>query len=99
MLECSHDTNGAIFALAGLALGAAIVVLWLEDDYSGVSTLGTLIKGCSIKGNVSIFTGERIYHSPGQEYYSSTYLNPFRSERLFCTESAAASAGWRKAMR
>ncbi len=32
--------------------------------------------GCSIKGNVSIETGERIYHVPGQRYYDATRITP-----------------------
>ena len=27
---------------------------------------------CWIKGNISVETGERIYHMPGQEYYAAT---------------------------
>ncbi|WP_346657127.1 hypothetical protein [Bradyrhizobium sp. BRP56] len=52
--------------------------------------------GCHIKGNLSA-AGERIYHLPGQIYYSQTRINWFRGERWFCTEEGAIAAGWRKA--
>ena len=54
--------------------------------------------GCNIKGNVSL-SGERIYHLPGQEYYPVTRINWLRGERWFCSEAAARSAGWRRALR
>lgn len=36
---------------------------------------------CAIKGNISVATGERIYHVPGQAYYSAT-TNPLALLRL-----------------
>lgn len=55
--------------------------------------------GCNIKGNISIDSGERIYHVPGQEYYNSTVIRPEYGERWFCSESEARAAGWRRARR
>jgi len=52
--------------------------------------------GCNIKGNVSIETGERIYHVPGQKFYQQTRISPRYGERWFCTEDEARKAGWRK---
>lgn len=46
--------------------------------------------GCAIKGNHSRY-GDFIYHLPGQRYYDGT-----RPERLFCTESEAVAAGFRR---
>jgi hypothetical protein len=57
---------------------------------------GPVVVGCGIKGNISINTGERIYHMPGQKYYFATRINWFRGERWFCSESDARAAGWRK---
>lgn len=54
---------------------------------------------CNIKGNVSIETGERIYHVPGQKFYQQTRISPQHGERWFCSESEARAAGWRKAKR
>lgn len=46
--------------------------------------------GCAIKGNHSRY-GDYIYHLPGQKYYDAT-----RPEALFCTESEAMAAGFRR---
>lgn len=51
---------------------------------------------CRIKGNVSMNTGERIYHVPGQQYYTETVISPSKGERYFCSEWEAWFAGWRK---
>lgn len=55
--------------------------------------------GCDIKGNISLRTGERIYHSPGQQYYEKTVIDPAYGERWFCTEDEARDNGWRKSKR
>ncbi len=47
--------------------------------------------GCVIKGNHSP-RGEFIYHLPGMPYYSRT-----RAEQMFCSESQAQAAGYRRA--
>jgi len=52
--------------------------------------------GCNIKGNVSINTGQRIYHVPGQKYYRETIIRSEYGERWFCSESDAREAGWRR---
>ncbi len=52
--------------------------------------------GCSIKGNVSIGSGERIYHVPGQLYYEETVIRTEYGEQWFCSEAEARAAGWRK---
>lgn len=54
---------------------------------------------CSIKGNVSYISGQRIYHTPGDRYYARTRISPSRGERWFCSESEARAAGWRRARR
>lgn len=50
---------------------------------------------CLIKGNISS-SGEKIYHLPGQQYYSKTQIDEFKDEHWFCTEEEALAAGWRK---
>ncbi|WP_340116168.1 thermonuclease family protein [Pelagibius sp. 7325] len=54
---------------------------------------------CLVKGNISINTGERIYHVPSGEYYSRTKINPAKGERWFCSEAEARAAGWRPSRR
>jgi hypothetical protein len=61
--------------------------------------LGPKLVGCTIKGNISKNTGERIYHAPGQENYGITRIDWFSGERWFCSEADARAAGWRKARR
>lgn len=51
---------------------------------------------CLIKGNISYYGGKKIYHVPGQKYYSVTEINEAAGERWFCTEEEAIAAGWRK---
>lgn len=54
--------------------------------------------GCNIKGNISA-NGERIYHVPGQKYYSVTIIDQAKGERWFCSEAEAIAAGWRRSKR
>lgn len=81
-----------------LLLAAAGGAGYFADDliHAAPSSAKLLRTDCIIKGNVSIDTGERIYHVPGQEYYSSTIIRPEFGERWFCSEAEARSAGWRK---
>jgi hypothetical protein len=51
---------------------------------------------CDIKGNISVETGERIYHVPGQKYYAKTRISEGKGERWFCSEAEARAAGWRR---
>lgn len=61
-------------------------------DYSGTTE-------AVIKGNISLSTGEKIYHVPGGEYYDQTVVDEAKGERWFCTETQAVAAGWRKSKR
>ena len=51
---------------------------------------------CSIKGNISIGTGAKIYHMTNQKYYSKTVIDTSSGEKMFCSEQEAKEAGWRK---
>lgn len=59
---------------------------------------GSYSATCNIKGNISL-DGEKIYHLPGQEFYSATEIDTEYGERWFCTEEEARAAGWRKSKR
>ena len=52
-----------------------------------------------IKGNISLTTGEKIYHVPGGYYYDDTVIDEAKGERWFCTEAEAVATGWRKSSR
>lgn len=54
---------------------------------------------CKVKGNISVSSGNKIYHVLGMEDYESTVINEGAGERWFCSESEATSAGWKKAPR
>ncbi|WP_310183580.1 hypothetical protein [Mesorhizobium sp. BE184] len=84
--------------LIALALASAGGAGYFADDviHAAPSPAKLLRLNCNIKGNVSIESGERIYHVPGQEYYSRTIIRPEFGERWFCSEAEARSAGWRR---
>ena len=72
-------------------LGVAIAIYFVkETDFSGT---------CDIKGNISVRTGERIYHVPGDEYYDRTQVNASHGERWFCSEAEAEAVGWRRSLK
>lgn len=90
--------RSVLFTAPGLVIGALAV------GASGGMTVGDLLaswsggggaESCNIKGNVSI-KGERIFHVPGQRYYSQTKIGSQYGERWFCSEFEALAAGWRK---
>ena len=90
-------------ALAGL-LGAGLVTGALQASQprtalGGLVAAAGLNPECAIKGNVSINSGERIYHVPGQMFYADTVIDNGYGERWFCSEAEARQAGWRKARR
>ena len=87
-------------AIAGL-LGAA-GMLALGTDLTTLPALASSLTAhargsCNIKGNVSVSSGERIYHVPGQRYYGETIIRSEYGERWFCSEQEARQAGWRRA--
>lgn len=51
---------------------------------------------CNIKGNISVSTGQKIYHQPGQKYYNKTVVDETKGEKWFCNETEAQAAGFRK---
>lgn len=90
--------------MLGFVAAAALCSLMLtQAATTGVSGIAdgslraAVSPSCKIKGNVSINTGERIYHVPGQEFYSITEISSRYGERWFCSEAEAQQAGWRRA--
>lgn len=55
----------------------------------------TAPNGCAIKGNISLSSGERIYHAPWSPHYERTKITESKGERWFCSEGEALEAGWR----
>lgn len=95
-----RQRNDWIIVVASAAVLAGCLAYILGPDQI-VSTASGLVSGfnpaCRIKGNVSINSGERIYHVPGQHYYDETVIRFEYGERYFCTEAEARAAGWRRA--
>ncbi len=81
--------RNAIFVL-GLALAGGMMLYRMPLQ-------SALSPSCTIRGNISPMSGERIYHVPGQAYYAKTTIKPWRGERWFCSEAEAQQAGWRRA--
>ncbi|WMT90177.1 hypothetical protein [Pelagibacterium sp. H642] len=88
-------SNVGIAAVAG-AVGFAGVFGFSGDEPLAGQAIAMLSGECNIKGNVSIGSGERIYHVPGQRYYAATKIRPEYGERWFCSEAEARAAGWRR---
>ncbi|MBB4522265.1 MULTISPECIES: succinoglycan biosynthesis protein exoi [Rhizobium] len=87
----SPQKRSVLFRAPGLLVGA------LAFGAAGGWTASDLLASwCKIKGNVSIATGERIFHVPGQRRYAETKISPQYGERWFCSEFEAWAAGWRK---
>jgi hypothetical protein len=82
--------------LAALVGGGAVAVAQVPTQRA-VFSQAAASPACNIKGNISIGTGERIYHMPGQHWYAETKISPEYGERWFCSEAEARAAGWRKA--
>jgi endonuclease YncB( thermonuclease family) len=70
---------------------------WRAAAREAASAAEAVPAGCPIKGNIS--SSGRIFHSPGQQDYDSTRIDPSRGERWFCSEAEALAAGWRAARR
>lgn len=79
---------------SALSLGAKITADTKQPPHSSMPSNS---QSCDIKGNVSVNTGERIYHVQGQEFYNDTVIRTEYGERWFCSEDEAKSAGWRRA--
>jgi hypothetical protein len=86
----------AVFAAAVGFVGVATVMREATMPTTVHFTAATH-SDCRIKGNISIETGERIYHLPSQPFYTATRISPEYGERWFCTEAEARRAGWRRA--
>ncbi|MCD8486031.1 MAG: cold shock domain-containing protein [Desertifilum sp.] len=85
----------------GIGIVAVIVFVMTEFSNRDSPPLITSITkpGCIIKGNISINSGNKLYHLPGMEDYESTLINLSKGEKWFCSESEAIASGWRKAPR
>ncbi len=88
-----------IMVLLLWSLGPPPVIVAAQPEADCPKGCETPPPGCDIKGNISLRTGERIYHLPGQQYYEKTKIDPGKGERWFCDEEEARANGWRKSKR
>ena len=95
--------QGSLLTTA-IGIGGIVASVLLQKEFSPrrspFSIQSTIAKPeCTIKGNISINTGNKVYHLPGMEDYESTVITREKGERWFCSESEAIENGWRKAPR
>lgn len=83
----------------GIMAVIALFVMEFSRSRSPSPVTSITKPGCNIKGNISIDSGNKVYHLPGMEDYESTVIDPAQGEKWFCTESEAIANGWRKAPR
>lgn len=69
-----------MFKYPGLAI---LVGAFLASGFLTLTPGSVAPSSCRIKGNISIATGQRIYHIPGQAYYSATGISLAHGERWF----------------
>ena len=93
--------RGLLETIVGIGVLTMIVLFQMEFSPSRSPTPITAIRkpGCIVKGNISIATGNKLYHVPGMEDYDGTTIDTGKGEKWFCSESEAVAAGWRKAPR
>lgn len=95
------EKRGLLKTTLGIGVAAIMGLFYMEFSPSHFPTPITLITkpGCVVKGNISINTGDKLYHIPGMEDYYGTIIDSAKGERWFCSESEAIAAGWRRAPR
>lgn len=75
------------------------IVFLIGLGISLASPIINSVRGCNIKGNISLNTGDKLYHLPNMEDYVITNIDISKGEKWFCTEAEAIASGWRKAPR
>lgn len=82
--------RSVLFTAPGLVIGALAVRAAGGMTVSNLlASWGGVGRACQIKGNISINSGERIFHVPGQKFYSYTRISPAYGECWFCSEFEA----------
>lgn len=87
----------AVLGVVGLGVG--IHTIHSEPKPDTKQTTQATCEDPKIKGNISMATGEKIYHMPGDRFYDATIIDESQGEKLFCTPQEAEAAGWRHSER
>lgn len=91
-----HIALASVLGLAFLRLPVVLMIASVSSSGTSAASASDNSGACDIKGNISK-GGERIYHVPGQKWYSRTKITTSKGERWFCSEQEARAAGWRRA--
>jgi hypothetical protein len=75
-----------------LILLSLLLLTACSDDTS--TNINASCDDPEIKGNLTTYDGEKIYHVPGGQFYDVT-----KAEEMFCTEEEAEAAGYRRSER
>ncbi|WP_271252902.1 cold shock domain-containing protein [Pseudanabaena sp. Chao 1811] len=75
------------------------IIFLIGLGISSIASVTNFVRGCNIKGNISVNTGSKLYHLPNMEDYATTNIDVSKGEKWFCTESEAIASGWSKAPR
>jgi len=100
-----QEKRKVIFGLLGIGLAISLTMsgVFARSRFSSNSkqaaTSQEPSQNCNIKGNISVSTGNKLYHLPNMEDYARTNINESKGERWFCSESEAIANGWSKAPR
>jgi hypothetical protein len=100
-IQHKQKKQNSLKTLGGIVIFAAIALLAIEfNPRSFPSPIQSIANPeCTIKGNISVDTGNKIYHLWGMEDYKSTVIDATKGEKWFCSESEAIANGYRKAPR
>jgi hypothetical protein len=100
-IQHKQKKQNSLKTLGGIVIFAAIALLAIEfNPRSFLSPIQSIANPeCTIKGNISVDTGNKIYHLWGMEDYKSTVIDATKGEKWFCSESEAIANGYRKAPR
>ncbi len=73
---------------------ALLFITACSNEAEGITKDDADCENPRIKGNLTTYNGEKIYHVPGGQFYGVT-----DAEEMFCTEEDAEAAGYRKSQR
>jgi cold shock CspA family protein len=90
------ESTPTVLETPSVVINTPAIPIMENTPSPNTSTFGV---GCTIKGNISVGSGKKLYHVPGMEDYNITTINTSQGERWFCTESEAIANGWVRAPR
>lgn len=97
----NRKKRGLVDIILGIGILTIIALFQRQCSFGRSPSIITAVTkpGCTVKGNISIESGAKLYHVPGMEDYDGTIIHSGKGEKWFCSEAEAVAAGWRKAPR